>query len=489
MHANILGRCLPRHQGLASGSGVANTVIGNLTHIARGEDFWSEVNATLWLDLDRALGRKLSVPASTSQLPTSYLYRLYTAQKPPAIMLSDAAPPALAPIVTTGAAKPEGQAVAEYGIVSAYQRVLADDPDVTMPVAAIEALISVLGQTTSSTVMETLDIIRTEAERLKASVPNPVPLAAGTDLFQQYLLRSLKKQDGSSSSSSSSNKKAAGATAAQTAAASTATDGFEETRQYLIRNSRLFASRAKQARAAIADRGARIITEGKVVLTGGGSRTVAAILLRAAELHTAEHGSPRFRVVYVVDPRFSSPAPAPATTDPSSPPQKSQPQPQSQQQQQQQPSSVAAALRARGVPVAEVAEREVAHVLRTAGVDLAVLGAEVLCQNGGILSRIGTFNIAELVRAYGKSVYVAAESHKIARVYPLSQMDLPRCGVQQQVARFTTAADADAPEPPKPADADPVDYTPPQMITKFITEYGTKTPSDIYEMLLDIFYS
>ncbi|KAL8409293.1 hypothetical protein RB594_007654 [Gaeumannomyces avenae] len=401
-------------------------------------------------------------------------------------MLSDAAPPALAPIVTTGAAKPEGQAAAEYGIVSAYQRVLADDPDVTMPVAAIEALISVLGQTTSSTIMETLDIIRTEAERLKASVPNPVPLAAGTDLFQQYLLRSLKKQDGSSSSSSNS-KKATGATAAQTAAASTATDGFEETRQYLIRNSRLFASRAKQARAAIADRGARIITEGKVVLTGGGSRTVAAILLRAAELHTAEHGSPRFRVVYVVDPRFSSPAPAPTTADPSSPPQKSQPQ--SQSQQQQQPSSVATALRARGVPVAEVAEREVAHILRTAGVDLAVLGAEVLCQNGGILSRIGTFNIAELVRAYGKSVYVAAESHKIARVYPLGQMDLPRCGVQQQVARFTTAADADAPEPPKPADADPVDYTPPQMITKFITEYGTKTPSDIYEMLLDIFYS
>ncbi|KAL8381170.1 hypothetical protein RB595_005449 [Gaeumannomyces hyphopodioides] len=394
-------------------------------------------------------------------------------------MLSDAAPPALAPIVTTGAAKPEVQGAAEYGIVSAYQRVLADDPDVTMPVAAIEALISVLGQTTSSTVMETLDIIRTEAERLKASVPNPVPLAAGTDLFQQYLLRSLKKQDGGS-------RKAAAAAAAA-AAATTATDSFEETRQYLIRNSRLFASRAKQARAAIADRGARIITEGKVVLTGGGSRTVAAILLRAAELHTAEHGSPRFRVVYVVDPRFSSPAPAPAAasevlSDPSSPP------PKSQSQSQQQP-SVAAALRARGVPVAEVAEREVAHVLRTAGVDLAVLGAEVLCQNGGILSRIGTFNIAELVRAYGKSVYVAAESHKIARVYPLSQMDLPRCGVQQQVVRFTTAADADAPEPPKPADADPVDYTPPQMITKFITEYGTKTPSDIYEMLLDIFYS
>lgn len=30
-------------------------------------------------------------------------------------MLSDAAPPALSPIVTTGAAKPEGQSVAEYG--------------------------------------------------------------------------------------------------------------------------------------------------------------------------------------------------------------------------------------------------------------------------------------------------------------------------------------------------------------------------------------
>lgn len=324
---------------------------------------------------------------------------------------------------------------------------LADDPEVTMPVAAIEALISVLGQTTSSTVMETLDIIRTEAERLKASVPNPVPLAAGTDLFQQYLLRSLKKQGGNARAASAATvaSSSPSSAAAAAAAAGGGVDNFEETRQYLIRNSRLFASRAKQARAAIADRGARIITEGKVVLTGGGSRTVAAILLRAAEQHTADHGSPRFRVVYVVDPRFGSPTAAATGSEPS-------------QQKQTQP-SVASALRARGVPVAEVAEREVAHVLRTAGVDLAILGAEVLCQNGGILSRIGTFNIAELVCAYGKSVFVAAESHKIARVFPLGQMDLPRCGVQQEVARFTTAADGDVSTSQKSADADHVDYT------------------------------
>ncbi|KAH8847381.1 hypothetical protein MCOR27_000372 [Pyricularia oryzae] len=315
-------------------------------------------------------------------------------------------------------------------IVETYERILASDPELTMPVAAIEALINVLGQTTSSTVMETLDIIRTAADRLRTSVPNPVPLAAGTDLFQQYLLRSLKKQD-----------------------TNDAHAGFEETRQYLIRNSRVFASRAKQARAEIAERGARIIGEGSCVLTGGGSRTIAAVLLRAAEVHSAEFGSPRFKVVYVVDPRF--------------------------------PSNVVENLRSRGVPVAEVSERDIAHVLRTTGVDFALLGAEVLCQSGGVLSRIGTYNIVELVAAYKKPVYFAAESHKIARVYPLSQLDLPRCGVQQQVANFTTSN-----EPPKQTSAaneDPIDYTPPKMITKVITEYGTKTPSGIYEMLLDIY--
>lgn len=262
-----------------------------------------------------------------------------------------------------------------------------------MPVAAIEALIALLGHTSATTAMETVSVIKTHAELLQRSVSNPIPLKAGTDLFQQYLLRSLKGQSAAGSSSGLAPPLS-----------------FDETRQHLLANSRLFASRAKQARDTIARRGASYVKEGSVVLTAGGSRTVKTLLLRAADLHAARWGSPRFQVVYAMDGgRDSGPA--------------------------------VAALRERGVPVAEIAEAAMAYALEAARVDMCFVGTEVVVQNGGLLSRMGTFQLATLCKTLRVPFYVAAETYKIVRVYPLSQADLPRCGVRQHVLQFKTGED------------------------------------------------
>ena len=80
-----------------------------------------------------------------------------------------------------------------FDIVQTYRKALDQDPELTMPIAAIEALIQALATTSSSTVSETLDLISTLTAELKRNIPNSISLSAGTDLFQQYLISNLQR--------------------------------------------------------------------------------------------------------------------------------------------------------------------------------------------------------------------------------------------------------------------------------------------------------
>lgn len=59
-------------------------------------------------------------------------------------------------------------------------------------------------------------------------------------------------------------------------------------------------------------------------------------------------------------------------------------------------------------------------------VDMVLVGAEAVVENGGIINKLGTYQIALVAKAHNKPMYVAAESYKFARLYPLSQRDLPK---------------------------------------------------------------
>jgi len=71
---------------------------------------------------------------------------------------------------------------------------------------------------------------------------------------------------------------------------------------------------------------------------------------------------------------------------------------------------------------------------------MVVVGADAVTENGGVVSQvrsqysvyctllylqIGTYQIALLAHALSKPLYVAAESFKFTRVFPLNQRDLP----------------------------------------------------------------
>lgn len=273
-----------------------------------------------------------------------------------------------------------------------------------MPVAAIEALIELLGEIKSSTVFETIEILESQIDHLKASVPNPIPPSAGADLFMKTLLKSLRQET-----------KAYGGSGGNMRVASNSDMSFDEMRQYLLRNSRNFAAQAKAARVAIADVGARYVKPGSTVMTSGGSRCVKQMLLRAAEARAQANGSPDFRVIYVMDGSHDS---GPAVR----------------------------ALREQGVPVSAVDVSSAAHAMKLGGVDRVFVGAEAVCQRGGVLSRMGTYQLAVVAKSLGKDFYVVTETHKFARMVPLDQSDVAspqQLGVKQNVLNFKKGSEPD----------------------------------------------
>ena len=377
-------------------------------------------------------------------------------------------------------------------IVKTYNDLLATDPELTMPVAAIESFILLLSHPPPpTTISETLDLLATATANLKRAVPNPISLSAGTDLFQRYLITTLQRPSTITPAGSSGD--------------------FKAIRQHLLSNGRLFVKRAKEARNAIAEVARRFVRDGSVVLTNGGSRVVGAVLKAAAEAQAREGGSPRFKVIYVTSPSSSS-----SDTE---------------------GTETIRSLRALSVPVAAISEAAVAYSM--GGVSMVLVGAEGVVENGGIISRMGTYQMGILAKAAGKPMYVVAESHKFVRMFPLGQYDLP---IEQNVVKFTTenAGDGDGDGPgeqrmmggvddggdrnpgnwtektpavkekgeyfDKPElvglesvsegdrgvgrmrKASAVDYTPPDLITALITESGVHTPSAVSEELIKIWY-
>lgn len=181
------------------------------------------------------------------------------------------------------------------------------------------------------------------------------------------------------------------------------TGSFDDVRQHLLSNGRLFANRAKAGRERIAKIGKQFVRDGYTVLTHGGSRVVGALLSQAADAGVGG-GKVRFKVIYVLNG---------ARTEESR--------------------TIVSGLRAKGVPVATVSEGAVGYAMNQ--VDVVFVGAEGVVENGGIISRLGTYQIGILAKASGKPVYVAAESHKFVRLYPLGQHDLP---IKQNIVDFKT---------------------------------------------------
>ncbi|ORY85642.1 translation initiation factor eIF-2B subunit alpha [Protomyces lactucae-debilis] len=141
-----------------------------------------------------------------------------------------------------------------FDVLAIYRDHLERDPDITMPLAAISALLEVLTKTNASTVSEFTDILKRGKRILIDAVPNAYSLQAGCDIFEAFIGKSLRD-----------------------------VEDFDETKAHLVANGRLFISRAREARVKIAEIGAKFVKDGSTVLIHSYSRVVLAVLTRAAE--------------------------------------------------------------------------------------------------------------------------------------------------------------------------------------------------------------
>jgi translation initiation factor eIF-2B subunit alpha len=167
---------------------------------------------------------------------------------------------------------------------------------------------------------------------------------------------------------------------------------------------------------------------------------------------------------------------------------------------------------------------------------MVLLGAEGVVENGGVINKLGTYQIALCAKALGKPFYIAAESYKFARLYPLNQQvragacgcgarlgpGLPwaaasggrlpgrgrrRCpgaararpGLPNLPPPTPTPSQKDLPVEHKPVDVGPLlprsvtvdnpsrDYTPPQYISLLVTDLGVLTPAAVSDELIQLY--
>lgn len=218
-------------------------------------------------------------------------------------------------------------------------------------------------------------------------------------------------------------------------------EDFDTCKTRLIERGEAFAATSAQARQKISALGVKLLSqEGTTVLVHGFSRCVLAVLYAAAQQGR------NFSVV-VTEGRPDV-----------------------------QGIASAQALKQAGVPVTVVLDAAAAYVMER--VDLVLVGAEGVVENGGIVNKLGTYGLALAAKALGKPVYVAAESFKMVRLYPLNQRDLPEA---EQPVDFGQAL-------PNGVDVlNPIrDYTPPDLLTLLVTDLGLLTPAAVSDMLISL---
>ena len=79
--------------------------------------------------------------------------------------------------------------MADFDIKETYLKFLEEDKDMTMPIAAIESLVSMLKAKSPSTSSELINLVSKNIDLLKSSIPNNISLSAGCDLFMRFVLR------------------------------------------------------------------------------------------------------------------------------------------------------------------------------------------------------------------------------------------------------------------------------------------------------------
>jgi len=230
---------------------------------------------------------------------------------------------------------------------------------------------------------------------------------------------------------------------------------FKECMKEILNRGEAFASMSLTARNKIAEHGAQFVRDGQTVLTHGYSRVVAKLLVRAAKVERKN-----FSIVVLEGRPEGGGARA------------------------------AALFAEAGIPTTVVLDAAMGHVMERC--DITIVGAEGVLENGGIVNKIGTYALGITAKALGKPFYVAAESYKFARLYPLNQSDLPKIQPGMETTDFYDTTAKEGPikvelGPDIKVENHPVDFTPANFINLLFTDLGILTPNAVSDELIRLY--
>jgi translation initiation factor eIF-2B subunit alpha len=228
---------------------------------------------------------------------------------------------------------------------------------------------------------------------------------------------------------------------------------FELCKKKLINRGEQFTRKTELSRKRISRLGEPFIRDDSVVLLHGFSRVVLAVLMEALEKKK------RFKVILT----------------------ESRPESNCQRTLER--------LLQKQISVTLIPDTTVAYIMDQ--VDMVLVGAEAVVENGGVINRIGTYQIAIVAKALNKPCYVAAESFKFSRLYPLGEREIPNRSPPDNLLEFDKLVPRNLTQEAKAnlkVESPMLDYTPPQYITLLFTDLGVLTPSAVSDELIKLYY-
>ncbi|KAJ3329343.1 Prostaglandin reductase 3 [Blyttiomyces sp. JEL0837] len=287
--------------------------------------------------------------------------------------------------------------------------IVEDNPNMSLPVAAVKALAESIKSQKATTMSEFMETLTHASNTLKSSSPRNFSIIAGCESFLKFL---------NDTSHDVGN--------------------LDSCKQRITELAENFIFNAPTYPQRIAKLGAGLIKDDAVILLHSYSRVVMMLLEHAASLNR------RFKVIVTE----SLPSKNGFTT--------------------------AEQLRKKNIPVCMIPDSAVGLVIEK--VDMVLVGAEGVVENGGLINQIGTYQIAIVAKAAKKPFYAVTESYKFVRFYPLNQSELDGPSLT-----FTTSEESSNPL----SSESNVDYTPPQYVTSLITNLGVLTPDGVVQFLLN----
>ncbi|CDJ59673.1 translation initiation factor eIF-2B subunit alpha, putative, partial [Eimeria maxima] len=225
----------------------------------------------------------------------------------------------------------------------------------------------------------------------------------------------------------------------------------EELKSLLIAQSAKFASRITESKQTIAEIGRIMFTKDQmVVLTHGRSSCVERLLLNAWLNHKK-----RFIVIITQQETLNTHGQQTITND---------------------EDRLLASLSACGIPASLSSVSLVASLMER--VDLVVVGAEAVAENGGIINRVGTATVALVAAQRCIPFYVVCEACKFGRAISLDNKASSLFSMQPaQPQRDSLIGDC----------WEPLDYTCPEYINLLFTDLGVFTPCSVSDELAKLF--